>query len=172
MSTRSTCPNRKLDKEALARLNIPRFVQLRDHIKQFPETYNQGVWGVRKKQAKTACGTVACLAGRDLIIAKIATPLEVGKQMWRRGKRKGEYIGSSDFRVLASSDLRLTSEESDRLFGPGMNWPTPYGTRMQEAYWGYMIDMSDDDHLNWSLRQSKIAIAYLSHIISTGRILD
>lgn len=169
-------PSERKDKEALARLNIPSFITLRDHLIKFPETYRQGTFGERSEQAKTACGTVCCLAGRQLIIARIATPIEVGEQRWdnHRSKkdRRGRDIRPSDFKNLAGESLGMTELEEGMLFGSGFSWPSPWNCRMIEAERIYMDADKKGDLLRYSLHQSKIAISYLNHIIKTGRILD
>jgi hypothetical protein len=145
------------------RLNIELFKKIRDRIAEIPEAYDQSVYCRRDDRAP--CGTAACLAGeaiicsaptvgegvehlrhydrRDLIPETAAILLGLPRPMWGYGQPP-RY----------NETARLFACHADNV----VFWPEPFASQFQAA-------------LN-ATERAAVAVAYLDHIIETGKVLE
>lgn len=130
-----------------SKLNIELLKKVRARIAEFPESYNQNYWKIYSSEAP--CRTAACLAGETIICA--APTLEEGL------KRLAEADCDDAVPDVAGELLGLEGnyweEYGDHLMflGGGKGWPEPYRTMYQAG-------------------PSAAAIAFLDHIIKTGKV--
>jgi hypothetical protein len=142
-----------------SRLNIELFKKIRDRIATIPESYDQDTWV--KSSLSSPCGTVACLAGETIICA--APSVEQGIRELQRLDRQGEYLVPK----VAAELLGLEGDydgddevdnETMIFVADAAYWPWPYRDQFREAETG--------------ARRAEIAVAYLDHIISSGKVLE
>jgi hypothetical protein len=81
------------------RVNVPLMRKTMEHIHEHPEEWNQGQW-------VSACGTMACFAGRALILA---------------GRDLKQVAHGMGFQWEAMVELGLTFDQSGQLFYGGNN---------------------------------------------------
>lgn len=129
------------------KLNIELFKKVRERIANVPDSYRQSVWV--ESSSRSPCGTVACLAGETVICA--APSVEQG---------------IAELRALAENDE--VAQRAGELLGLG-----------REYYYSTSDTIFDEDANGWpqSYRDMfrdgnrvKAAIAFLDHVIKTGRI--
>ena len=157
-----------------SRLNIELFKKVREKISTTPEAYDQEVYG--RPESHAPCGTAACIAGWTCILAD-AVPMEkvrlANVDEWHKGNPIAREL-FSDIPAQAAALLGLTDEESEILF-----------TAEPDGTWAGYDDNGDDEYeecwpepfaSQWrespSRKQHLIAVAYLDHIIETGKVLE
>lgn len=147
----------------MAELNIELFKKIRDKIKTAPIAYDQSVFARREDSAP--CGTAACIAGWACVLSG-----RMDEQELRRRER-GPLEEFETIEQTATQQLGLSPDEAEILFTE-----TPAGTR-QDWY----EDGERDDGWpspfaeQWEegdLPQAEIAVAYLDHIIESGKVLE
>lgn len=148
-----------------SRLNIELFKKVRDRIAAVPESYDQSTY--RRADRRAPCGTAACLAGEAIICD--APTVEDGVAELREyddvdfvAERAAELLG------LPQPDWGKHSETGDgynvtaRLFACHEDyevfWPEPFASQFAEA--------------GTTSERSRVAVAYLDHIIATGKVLE
>lgn len=133
------------------KLNFPLWVKVRNRIAAVPESYDQTTFKRRSKIAP--CGTVACLAGETIICA--APSVKKGVQALF-STRYGSVSGRAE--NLLGLGLDGCGYESEIFAGDGTGWPEPY--------------FSMYDSANSQRQQARAAVAYLTHVIRTGKVLE
>lgn len=149
---------------AESRLNIELFKKIRQRIAEIPESYDQDYWV--EDSAESPCGTVACLAGHAIICD--APTIE---------------RGISDLHRLKQRDpLKAVPRRAAKLLGLTGSW-TKYVDTSSESAGGETI-IFDSDAAGWpepfqsdfqmagGRGKSQVAVRYLDHIISTGKVLE
>lgn len=144
-------------------MNIELFKKIRERIATIPQSYDQRTYYTPTTVAP--CGTVCCLAGEAVICA--APTVEDGVNNLRSLSRG---IATGTVATAAARLLGLISEDQNyfglsdthparRLFSesPHQAWPEPFRSQWLNA---------DDE------QEAQIAVAYLDHIISTGKVLE
>lgn len=141
----------------MSKLNIALLKKVRNRIKRIPESYNQEKWYGRS--IASPCGTVACLAGETIICAAPTVVQGINDL------RELANSNHDDVPVQAAKLLGLrgnyfsgVNEGQTKIFrGGGYGFPEPYRTQYQKA----------------RTRKDKAAVtvAYLDHVIATGKIL-
>lgn len=139
------------------RLNIELFKKIRDRIATIPESYGQHYWV--DDSSESPCGTVACLAGEAIICA--APTVDAGIAELRRLDESDDELAVP---VRAAFLLGLTGDyskpeykqmgETNMFWGDGRGWPEPFRSVLRNG------------------NQAAAAVAYLDHIIETGKILE
>lgn len=142
------------------KLNIKLFKKIREKIATTPEAYDQGAWGRREETAP--CGTAACVAGWACALSGVATTEELA--VARTGIVRAGWIAD-----IAATRLGLEDDEAAVLFNPRpadedlsdeyAPWPEPFASQWRSA----RKDV---------LKESRAAVAYLDHIIETGKVLE
>jgi hypothetical protein len=153
------------------RLNIEVFKAVREKIATTPEAYDQEIWGRRDRDAP--CGTACCIAGWACVLNGDVS-IEDARALGRNGE-----IGPNDnvrhVSDVASEALGLSADDADTLF-----------TSLPEGEWDDYDDDGEDVFAggwpepfatNWRLSSSdaeraSVAVAYLDHIIETGKVLE
>lgn len=137
------------------RLNIELFRKIRDRIQAIPESYNQQVWMTGSTEAP--CGTAACIAGEAIICA--APSVEQGVKDLRR------HIADDNAPETAADLLGLEGDwynedegEAAIFSSGGKGWAQPYRGMFRRARSG--------------AGRARAAVAYLDHIIETGKVLE
>jgi hypothetical protein len=105
-------------------VNIERLTRLMRHVTLHPDRVNMGTWG-----ARTACGTVRCIAGWHVELAgypqnwartrhyrRSIVPWRRWHYVWELESVTRSYGGDVAPDVAAAADLGLTSAEADLLF--------------------------------------------------------
>ena len=137
---------------AESRLNIELFKKIRDRIAEIPESYDQSLWA--RRDSKAPCGTTACLAGEAIICSR-PTAQEGVALLWRTLNE----LRTPSPDVLARDLLRLTPNEASAMFtASACAWPAPFSVQFDRA--------------RSRKGRAKAAIAYLDHIIETGKVLE
>ena len=146
----------------MGKLNIELFKAIREKIATTPEAYDQSVFA--RPENAAPCGTAACIAGWACVLSgEMSTD-----ELKRRERAKGEEflsIESTATRVLGldgdEADILFTEApagrseewyEDDERYG---GWPEPFATQWEEES-----------------ALERVAIAYLDHIIETGKVLE
>lgn len=143
-------------------LNIELFKKMRDRIATIPESFNQDVWCA--PSGKSPCGTVACLAGEAIICA--APTVEEGIRHLQR-ITTNDYDDGYGVPVVASrllglkGNYRFWGEEEETVIfkGGAHGWPTRYRNQF--------LDANDDPK-----KQADAAVAFLDHVIKTGKVFE
>jgi len=136
------------------RLNIELFKAVREKIATAPTAYRQTA--IATLDERSPCGTAACIGGwADILSAP--TPEEKEERMEGRVdlNRAANSLG------LEGKDFWSELEtERALLFAafPEDWWPTPFSEQWRAA--------------KSEIERTKIAVAYLVHIIETGRVLE
>lgn len=134
------------------RLNIELFKKIRKRIAAIPESYNQSWWMIPTSAAP--CGTAACLAGETIICN--APSIKAGLSNLAQADRRG-VVGSQARRALG-----LAPGEAATVFGyidgGFVSWPEPFASQFRDA--------------ENSQGRAAAAVAYLDHIIETGKVLE
>lgn len=140
------------------KLNIELLKKVRARIALIPRSYDQEVY---IRHTKTSpCGTAACIAGETVIVS--APSLKLGIQTLEDIDERADVSG------YAAKLLGLNDEESRVLFcgSPAgcsdpkcdcASWPQPFAAQYNKAR-------------NANTRAAA-AVAYLDHIIETGKVL-
>jgi hypothetical protein len=144
-----------------SRLNIELLKAVREKIATAPEAYDQGNEAYYDR--RSPCGTVACIGGwADILSAKN----DEDRQRRMRGMvnldRAADELGlnGTDFYNEYSADIQ--TERAVLFTGdPDEHWPEPF----RQQYWDAEGD-SDPTAV------ARVAVAYLDHIISTGKVLE
>lgn len=142
---------------AKSRLNIELFKKVRDRIKTIPESYDQRYWLGTSKRAP--CGTVACLAGETIICS--APSVEDGIRKLRRMDDRGIDIPSEAARLLGLKGdyWSLDMDQETAIFlGRGQGFPEPYRADYRRA--------------RSRTAKAKVVVAFLNHVIKTGKVLE
>lgn len=141
--------NAQRKKDGKPPLNFPLLRRLIKKLETNPESYNQGVWGIKNPTAP--CGTAACIAGWTAFLDKKLTL----KQLWRNPKRAGKVAARSLGLHVNTWDY---VDEKTILFNgwPADIWPSPYGDQYAKA--------------RTEKQRARVAVRYLKHIIATGEI--
>jgi hypothetical protein len=140
------------------RLNIELFKKVRAKIARAPEAYDQSVEVY--STGNSPCGTAACIGGwADILSAPSASERDIrirGRVNLDRAANALGLGGSSFW----GEYLRDEATERMVLFtgDPADNWPEPFAKQWRRA--------------KTSKAQAKIAVAYLDHIIETGKVLE
>lgn len=145
----------------MSRLNIELFKKMRERIATSPDSYNQQSWC--QSDSIAPCGTAACLAGEAIVCA--APSVGEGVRRLRRLVRSDDEYAVPRF---AASLLGLEGDyaaygedemgETAMFHGDAKYWPEDYR----------MMFMAADNRYS----KAHAAVAYLDHIIETGRVLD
>ena len=155
------------------RLNIELFKKIRDKIASVPAAYDQEEYG--RPEQSAPCGTACCIAGWACVLGD-AVPLDVvrhaaigDQENIDRGLYKlipakaEELLGISpeEAHVLFTSmpqgeyDEDEDEDEDTEFLRPA--WPEPFS---------YQWEFASKE------QQAEIAVAYLDHIIETGKVLE
>ena len=145
----------------MSRLNIELFKKIRERIAAIPESYDQEAWCRNNRAAP--CGTSACLAGEAIICA--APTVEEGvKELRHLDKHGSDYAIPERAAVLLGLEGNVEAyfeynDEGDGgetiIFDGNANkWPRQFKKQFQSG------------------DQAGAAVAYLDHIIETGKVLD
>jgi hypothetical protein len=139
------------------RLNVELFKKIRERIATIPESYDQTTWIADNELAP--CGTAACLAGEAIICAAPTVADGIAEP-----QRLDESNDQLAVPLRAAFLLGLTGDYSKRSYeemgetnifwGDGRCWPEPFRSVLQNG------------------NQAAAAVAYLDHIIETGKILE
>lgn len=137
------------------KLNIELFKKIRVRIATFPETFDQSCWASPSPDAP--CGTAACLAG-EAIICNAPTVKEGIAELNRLADLPGLAVANEAARLLGlSGDYEgetLEDEGETAIFrGLAEGWPEPFRS-----------------HFN--ANEPEAAVAFLDHIIETGKVLE
>lgn len=146
------------------KLNIELLKAIREKIATTPEAYDQSVFARRSVTAP--CRTAACIAGWACVLSGVMD----AEELIRRERANGAEFQSIE--IIAKGALCIDDDDAETLFTED-----PAGTR---------FDWSEDDEerdggwpqpfaSQWEdatrTEQPRIAIAYLDHIIETGKVL-
>lgn len=137
-----------------SRLNIELLKKVRRKIKSTPYAYDQGD-DIRKSH-RAPCGTACCIGGwADILSAP--TKIEREKRM------AGNVSLNRGANALGLKGRDFYSEihtERGVLFDgdPATRWPKPFCTQWRQA--------------RTYAQRSAVAVAYLTHIIKTGKVLQ
>ena len=153
----------------MGQLNIELFEKIREKIVTTPESYDQGTFGRRDRDAP--CGTAACIAGWACVLSGAMDP----ETLYRTSARDPMEVQDKAAEVLGLSDedaaILFTGEPEGEDFDPDEEWdedyaiggwPAPFGGDWYEARRSDQLDT----------RAPQVAIAYLTHIIETGKVLE
>lgn len=146
-----------------SKLNIELFRAVREKIATVPVAYDQEQFG--RPEESAPCGTAACIAGWTVVLAD-AMPVDLV-----RHAAIGDPINKEQglFKTIpdkAMELLGLTSAEANVLFAPHPEgdydydepgWPTPFCYQWEDSP---------------KEERPRIAVAYLDHIIETGKVLE
>lgn len=156
------------EQQQMSRLNIELFKKVRNKIKTTPNAYDQGTFGRRSKAAP--CGTAACIAGWACVLSG---------QMDTETLYATSALDPLEVQRKAAEVLRLSEEEADILFvgspegesyDPEEEWDNEYNVEGWPAPYGQdWYDARRRDKLE--ARAPRIAVAYIDHIIKTGKVL-
>jgi|SRR5918992_2557049 hypothetical protein len=154
----------------MGQLNIELLKKVRDKIATTPEAYDQETWG--RVEEAAPCGTAACIAGWTITLDE-KIPLGKLHCLGRSGDFlvANEYLHVND---VARDSLGLTDQEADILFTsePGGEWED-YDGNGEGVYGGGWPEPFASQWRNGSeYERPQIAIAYLDHIIFTGKVLE
>lgn len=149
---------------AESRLNIELFKKIRQRIAEIPESYDQESWCGPSGAAP--CGTTACLAGEAIICA--APTVEQGVEDLRRLNASDRVYGvpdratallglSGSWAAWVDDDNRQAAGETVIFDADAEGWPEEF--RQDFRYANYR-------------ERANIAVAYLDHIIETGKVLE
>jgi hypothetical protein len=147
------------------KLNIELFKKIREKIATTPEAYDQSVFARRSVTAP--CGTAACIAGWACVLSGAMD----AEELMRRERANGAEFRSIE--ITAKSALGVDDDEAETLFTEdpegtsfdwseddderGGGWPQPFAGQWEDAT---------------RSERPRIAIAFLDHIIETGKILE
>lgn len=132
-----------------SRLNIRLLKKVRDRIKNIPQSYYQGTWC--SANADAPCGTVACIAGETIICSEPTVA---------KGIAELKYLDNKDEVPEKAMEL-LGLNWSERLVlfnGEAEGWPSRFKKKFQSA--------------KTRRGEAGAAVAYLDHIIKTGKVVD
>lgn len=139
----------------MGKLNIELFKKVRDRIAEIPESFEQSRWIMRRRSSP--CGYAACLAGETIICN--APTVEEGLRELRRLNAADEdansaLVANTAGKLLGLKGSYYESGEHDIFVSTAQFWPEPFRSRFAEG------------------DESGAAIAYLDHIIETGKVLE
>lgn len=136
----------------MGKLNIELFKKVRERIATTPESYDQLLWA--KRSTKAPCGTTACLAG-EAIICSMPT-VEAGvKLLWDTLSHPSTPAPD----LMAKELLGLNDREAAAVFtASACGWPAPFSVQYDKA--------------RGNAGKARAAVAYLDHIIETGKVLE
>lgn len=143
------------------RLNIELFKKVRDRIAAIPESYDQSEW-VRPSNA-SPCGAAACLAGETIICnaptvaagIKELKRLRALDQYHAVPERAAELLGlEGSWKDFLTTELPDDGGETIIFDGDALYWPRQFRSMFRDG------DEAD------------AAVAYLDHIIETGKVLE
>lgn len=138
----------------MTKLNIELFKKVRRKIKSAPYAYDQG--DVVRESRVAPCGTACCIGGwADILSAPTAAE--------RRKRMAGDVSLNRAANTLGLRGKDFHSElhtERGVLFDgdPGQRWPEPFRSQWRRA--------------RTYPQRSAVAVAYLDHIIQTGKVLE
>jgi hypothetical protein len=149
----------------MSALNIELFKAIREKIATTPEAYDQSVFARPSQVAP--CGTAACIAGWACVLSGAMD----AKELKRRERAHGQEFESIE--VIAKGALRVDDDEAEILFtespaGNRQDWDEDDDEReggWPQPFCGQWEDANRAD-------RPRIAVAYLDHIIETGKVLD
>lgn len=136
------------------RLNIELFKKVRRKIKSVPESYNQKTDA--EPDRRSPCGTAACIGGwADILSAP--TKAERDRRM------AGDVSLNRAARALGLKGRDFYAEirtERAVLFDgrPEKTWPKPFSDQWRRS--------------RTKAARAAVAVAYLDHIIETGKVLE
>lgn len=138
----------------MSELNIELFKKVRRKIKSEPYSYDQS--GDVRQSVTAPCGTACCIGGwADILSApsvKERRHRMAGNVDLNRGA-KALGLKGKDFY------MELTTERGVLFDGdPGRSWPEPFRSQWKRA--------------RTYAQRSAVAVAYLTHIIETGKVLE
>ena len=145
-------------------LNIELFKKIRERIATIPESYDQESWV--EPDAASPCGTVACLAGHAVICN--APTVEQGLDDLYTLKRRDPFyavperaaillgLGGS-WRALVDDGNAVAAGETAIFDTDAEYWPAQYQER-------FICGKGPE--------KARVAVAYLDHIIETGKVLE
>ena len=152
-----------------SRLNIELLKKVREKIATTPEAYDQSVFA--RPESAAPCGTAACIAGWACVLSgEMSTD-----ELKRRERSHGAEFESIE--ITATRVLALAEDEAEVLFTED-----PAGER--KDWYDDDEDWYDDDERDggwpepfatqWEdgAAPERIAVAYLDHIIETGKVLE
>lgn len=138
------------------KLNFPLWVKVRNRIAAVPESYDQNEWKIPSKSAP--CGTAACLAGETLICSQRS--FKGGLQLLKETRRAriGAMAGTLLGLDKGNSANYFDDGECEIFNYSGSDWPEPFDKRFLNA--------------NTDLHRAHVAVAYLTSVIRTGKVID
>jgi hypothetical protein len=148
----------------MSKLNIELFRKIRERIAAIPQSYDQESWA--EPDRFSPCGTVACLAGHAIICN--APTVEQGLDdlytlkehdpLFAIPDRAAELLGlRGSWRALVDEHNVVVAGETVMFGTDAEYWPDSYKEMFQE-----------DERAE----KAKAAVAYLDHIIETGKVLE
>lgn len=144
------------------RLNIELLKAIREKIATTPEAYDQSVFA--RPEPAAPCGTAACIAGWACVLSGAMDAEELTRRERSTGAmytsisvtaKRALGIDEEDAEVLFTEDpegVRYDWHEDDERDG---GWPDPFASQWEDG-----------------LNKASVAVAYLDHIIETGKILE
>lgn len=135
--------NAERKRDGLPPLNFALFRKVIKKLETAPEAYDQSTYATKSDDAP--CGTAACIAGWATVLDGRIPHTRI-RQLNRRADKYGQRA------------LGLTNKESEVLFSglPVCDWPRQFSSQWREV-------RSEG-------RQARVAIRYLKHIITTGKV--
>lgn len=143
------------------RLNIELLKAIREKIATTPEAYDQSVYA--RVESEAPCGTAACIAGWACVLSGEMTTDEL-----KRRERSTDMEEFKSIAQTASRVLGLDNLEAETLFAEDPSgcrdfdederddaWPEPFATKWEDGF-----------------APETVAVAYLDHIIETGKVLE
>lgn len=143
--------NAERKKEGKPPLNFALFRKVIKKLATTPEAYDQSLWGRKAKNAP--CGTAACIAGWAAHLSG-----KVSLETLQKNKDSVQAIAAKQLGLDPKYNY-YGLDEMDLFTGePEENWPKPYRQR-----W---------DNATTTKQRARVAVAYLTHIIKTGKVLE
>jgi hypothetical protein len=148
----------------MSRLNIELLKKVREKIATTPEAYDQG--NEAYNDQRSPCGTVACIGGwADILSA----PNKAERDRRMRGfvdlDRAADALGLSGASFWNEYAGGIQTERAILFTGdPDENWPAPFA--------GQYVNALDSDAFDGNRAIAAVAVAYLDHIIASGKVLE
>jgi len=147
----------------MGKLNIELFKKIRERIATIPESYDQEQWITRTPKAP--CGYAACLAGEAIICNAPTVEQGIAELRSLKESDKNDVIPARAAALLGLSgswkrfiesggdDVEIAGE-SIIFDGHADHWPREYRSQFHDG------------------DEAGAAVAYLDHIIETGKVLE
>lgn len=151
-----------------SKLNIELFKKVREKIATTPEAYDQSVFG--RPEPDAPCGTAGCIAGWAMVLSATLSAEEI---QLANVAADSNNVMIDLVRDRATEVLGLSDAEADTLFqaDPGGEWDD-YDETGNDVYVESWPEPFAEQWRKGSSDRDQIAIAYLDHIIETGKVLE